>query len=197
VLLEETPFKAAQLLWVNLIMNSLAALALATGKPHDVLLNQNPNQKETPLISRFMVHNIAGQTFLQISLMGLILAFPCGLKPHPQHHYTILYNVFVLCQMFNLINARATEPDDDPTIGLFNTPLFFSIMIGVCVVQLLLVQVAGPLFSCTPLTSREWLVSLGLAGLTFPGGYLIRRLPVNVNSWKYQAHREDNQRLLT
>jgi calcium-translocating P-type ATPase len=196
VVLKETPFKPAQLLWVNLIMDSLGALALATGKPHDVLLNQGPNRKETPLISMFMMHNIAGQAVLQICLIGLILFFPCGLKPHSQHHYTFLYNVFVLCQMFNLINARATELGDDPTIGLFDTPLFFGIMIGVGLVQLILVDIAGPLFSCTPLNSREWLLSFGLAGLTLPTGFLIRRFPGNNDSWKYQPQREDNQRLL-
>jgi Ca2+-transporting ATPase len=79
-----------------------------------------------------MIYNIAGQ----ISLIGLILSFPCGLKPHSQHRYTFLYNVFVLCQMFNLIIMLVpTESGDDPTIGLFDTPLFFGIMIGVGLVQ--------------------------------------------------------------
>jgi Ca2+-transporting ATPase len=197
VLLEETPFKAVQLLWVNLIMDSLGALALATGKPRDALLHQSPNRKEMPLISRFMILNIAGQALVQICLIGLILIFPCGLKPHSQHHYTLLYNVFVLCQMFNLVNARSTGGHDDPTIGFFDTPLFFGILIGVGVVQFMLVQLAGPLFSCTPLNPREWLVSVGLAGLTLPAGFLIRRIPIGTDSWKYQVEREDNQRLLT
>jgi magnesium-transporting ATPase (P-type) len=113
VFLEDTPFKAVQLLWVSLIMDSLGALALATGKPHDVLLNQKPNSKEMPLISTFMMRNIARQSLLQILLIWLILMFPCGLKPHSQHHYTLLYNVFVFCQMFNLINSRAADPGDD------------------------------------------------------------------------------------
>jgi magnesium-transporting ATPase (P-type) len=143
-----------------------------------------------------MIHNIAGQAFLQIALIGLILAFPCGLKPHSQHHYTLLFNVFVLCQMFNLINARATEPGDDPTLGLFDTPLFFGIMIGVALVEVLLVQVAGPVFSCTPLPVREWLISIGLAALTIPVGFVIRRVPVKSATWQVESQREDNQRLL-
>jgi magnesium-transporting ATPase (P-type) len=177
-------------------MDSFGALALATSRPHDALLNQSPNGKETSLISRFMIHNIAGQSVFQIALIGIILVFPCGLKPHSQHHYTLLYTVFVLCQMFNLINARATEPGDDPTIGLFDTPLFFGIMIGVGLMQFILVQIAEPLFSCTPLNTHEWLVSIGLAALTLPTGFLIRRVPVKTDNWKYHANREDNQRLL-
>jgi Ca2+-transporting ATPase len=196
VILEDTPFKAVQLLWVNLIMDSLGALALATGRPHEVLLDQKPNSKDTPLISRFMIRNIAGQALLQIGLIGLILKFPRGLKPHSQHHYTILFNVFVLCQVFNLINARATTPGDDPTIGLFDTPLFFGIMIGIFLVEVVLVQVAGQMFSCTPLSIREWLVSLGLAALTLPVGFIIRRVPVKIANWEFTSHRDDNQRLL-
>jgi Ca2+-transporting ATPase len=197
VFLEDTPFKAVQLLWVNLIMDSLGALALATGKPHDVLLNQKPNSKETPLISTFMIRNITGQSLLQILLLWLILMFPCGLKPHSQHHYTLLYNVFVFCQMFNLINARAADPEDDPTIGVFDTPLFFGIMIGVGVVEVILINFAGRFFSCTPLSIREWLISVGLAGLTVPMGFLLRRIPVREGNWKSKPFRGDSQRLLT
>jgi Ca2+-transporting ATPase len=196
VILEDTPFKAVQLLWLNLIMDSLGALALATGKPHDVLLDQKPNSKDTPLISRFMIHNIAGQAVLQILLIGLILKFPWGIKPHSQHHYTLLFNVFVLCQALNLINARATEPGGDPTMGMFDTPLFFGIMIGVICVEVILVEVAGQIFSCTPLSFREWLVSFGLAGLTLPVGFVIRRLPVRPAGWRFGEQRSDNQRLL-
>jgi magnesium-transporting ATPase (P-type) len=70
VFLEDTPFKAVQLLWVNLVTDYLGALslALATEKPHDVLLNQKPNSKETPLVSTFMIRNIAGQLRLLIAL---------------------------------------------------------------------------------------------------------------------------------
>jgi Ca2+-transporting ATPase len=177
-------------------MDSLGALALATGKPHDVLLTKKPNSKDTPLISRFMIHNIAGQAFLQILLIGLILRFPCGLTPHSQHHYTVLLNVFVLCQVFNLINARATEPGDDPTMGLLDSPLFFGIMIGVALVEVLLVQIAGPLFSCTPLSVNAWLVCTAIAAITFPAGFILRRIPVHSKTWKPESHREDNQRLL-
>jgi Ca2+-transporting ATPase len=197
VFLEHTPFKAVQLLWVNLIMDSLGALALATGKPHDVLLGQKPNSKETPLISSFMVRSITGQSLLQILLIWLILMFPWGLKPHSRRHYTLLYNVFVFCQMFNLINARAVDAGDDPTIGVFDTPLFFGIMIGVGVVEMILIQFAGRFFSCTPLGTREWLISVGLAGLTLPMGFLLRRFSVREGNRKLAPFREDNQRLLT
>jgi hypothetical protein len=81
-------------------------------------------------------------------------------------------------------------------MGVFDTPLFFGIMSGVICIEVILVEVAGQIFSCTPLSMREWLLSFMLAGLTLPVGFLIRRLPVRAGAWKFGAQREDNQRLL-
>ena len=96
--------------------------------------------------------------------------------------------------MFNLMNARATDPNDDILVGILDTPLFLSIMVGIGLVQLILVEFAGPFFSCTPLSLGEWISSLVLSGLTLPVGVLIRRLP-NMRSFVRQV-RDDNQPLL-
>jgi hypothetical protein len=59
-----------------------------------------------------------------------------------------------------------------------------------------LIQFAGRFFSCTRLSSREWLISVGLAGLTLPMGFLLRRIPVRDGNHKFAPFREDNERLL-
>lgn len=174
VFLKDTPFKAVQLLWVNLIMDSLGALALATGKPHDNLLDQKPQDRDSPLITQFMIRNIAIQAILQIVLIGSILVIPGDIEPHSQYHYTFLFNVFVFCQMFNLFNARATGPNDDILLGITDNALFFGIMIGIGLVQIILVQVAGPFFSCCPLYFHEWIYTFILAALTVPVGFITR-----------------------
>lgn len=174
VFLKDTPFKAVQLLWVNLIMDSLGALALATGKPHDNLIDQKPQDRESPLITFFMIENIVVQALLQIILIGAILIFPRDYVPYSQNHYTFLFNVFVICQMFNLFNARATGPNDDVLLGVTDNAMFFGIMIGIGVVQLLLVQFAGPFFSCCHLSLKEWLYTFTLAVITIPVGFLTR-----------------------
>jgi Ca2+-transporting ATPase len=146
-----------------------------------------------------MIQNIAGQAFLQIALIGLILLFPMGLTRHSQHHYTVLFTVFVLCQMFNLVNARAVTKGDDPTIGITDTPLFLGIMIGVGIVQVMLVELAGNWFSCTPLEFREWALSLGFAALTWPVGRVLRRLSLGNplrTARKFGQLRGEGQRLL-
>jgi calcium-translocating P-type ATPase len=197
LILEDTPFQAVQLLWVNLIMDSLGALALATGRPHESLLNQKPYNRETPLISTFMWASIAGQSLLQVTLIAFVLVCPFGLEPHSRHHYTLLYNVFVLCQAFNLVNARATSPGDDPTIGMLDTPLYFGIMGGIPLVQIVLVQFMGELFSATPLGLFEWILSFGLAALTLPVGVLLRKLPADPSLLERRpGDREDDLPLL-
>jgi calcium-translocating P-type ATPase len=176
VVLRDTPFKAVQLLWVNMIMDSLGALALATGKPHRNLLDRRPMKKEMPIISGPMIRNIASQAILQILLIGVILVYPGDLPAYSQYHYTFLFNVFVLCQVFNLLNSRSTEPNESIVKGLMDTPLFFLILIGITFGQWFLVEIAGAFFSCTPLLMHEWIYSVGLASLSLPLGYVMRHM---------------------
>ncbi|OHT10071.1 calcium-translocating P-type ATPase, PMCA-type family protein [Tritrichomonas foetus] len=195
VFLSETPFKAVQLLWVNLIMDSLGALSLSTGNPHENLLEHKPQNKDTPLITPFMIMNISGQAILQIILIGQILLFPGDLERYSQYHYTYLFNVFVLSQAFNLLNARATEPGDDIFLGVFDTPIFFGIMFGIIGVQWILVQIAGQFFSCTPLLPHEWISSLLMASLSLPVGWIIRHIGPKKTMFG-KGRREDVQPLL-
>jgi hypothetical protein len=130
-----------------------------------------------------MIRNIAGQSLLQVGLIGLVLLFPMGMTPHSQNHYTFLYTVFVLYPLFNLINARATEKGENPMVGVLDTPLFLGIMAGILIVQVLLVQYVGEFVSCSPLTKLEWLKCTLFAGLTIPVGWIIRALPFERGDW--------------
>jgi Ca2+-transporting ATPase len=76
--------------------------------------------------------------------------------------------------MFNLLNARSTEPQDSVLKGLMDAPLFFLILIGIAGGQFFLVEIAGAFFSCTPLYLHEWVLSIVLAFLSLPVGYLVR-----------------------
>jgi Ca2+-transporting ATPase len=177
VVLHDTPFKAVQLLWVNLIMDSLGALALATGRPHEALLLRSPQRRRAPLISQFMVKNIAGQAVFQVVIVAILLICHGNIEARSPHHYTLLFNVFVYCQMFNLVNARVVEFGDSSVAGITDNMLFIGIMVGIGAVEFCLVQFCGHFFSCVPLSAGEQLMSLGLAALSLPVGWAVRRSP--------------------
>eukprot|EP01126_Amoeba_proteus_P065231 TRINITY_DN923_c0_g2_i1.p1 TRINITY_DN923_c0_g2~~TRINITY_DN923_c0_g2_i1.p1 ORF type:complete len:968 (+),score=225.49 TRINITY_DN923_c0_g2_i1:94-2997(+) len=116
-----TPLTAVQLLWVNMIMDTMAALALGTEKPQDRLLYRKPYGREGKLITAVMWRNIIGQSFFQVLVMMAILyPFDSETNHHvlwndlesgkdhdgPSLHYTFLFNTFVFLQIFNEINSR-------------------------------------------------------------------------------------------
>jgi len=70
---QDSPLKAIQMLWVNLIMDTLASLALATELPSEELLNRRPYGRTKPLISRLMLQNIAGHAVYQLAVIFTIL----------------------------------------------------------------------------------------------------------------------------
>ena len=113
--IRDSPLKALQLLWVNLIMDALASLALATERPTDDLLKRKPYGRKKPLISNHMWLYIVGHSTYQLIVCFVILyAGPAlfdvdnglDLEDLPSQHYTLIFNTFVLMQLFNEINAR-------------------------------------------------------------------------------------------
>lgn len=71
--LQDSPLKAVQMLWVNLIMDTLASLALATEPPTEALLLRKPYGRNKPLISRTMMKNILGHAFYQLVVVFTLL----------------------------------------------------------------------------------------------------------------------------
>ena len=178
VILQDTPFKAVQLLWINLIMDSLGALALATSLPHLSLLDKPPNSRDAPLISDYMIQNIGSQSLYQIILMVLLLIFHGDIPARSVHHYSLIFNVFVFCQVFNLVNARIVDSDDKLTEGLLSNKLFLIIMSGISIVEWILIQQCGKFFAAEALSLKEWIFSLLIGFACIPYGVLVRSKPI-------------------
>ena len=111
---QQSPLAAIQLLWVNLLMDSLASLALASEPPTDALLEREPvNRSESMLTSR-MWANLAGHSSYQITVVMTLLfygrkMFDLPVRGHEEEnsvHYTIIFNTFVWMQLFNEVNCR-------------------------------------------------------------------------------------------
>lgn len=91
VLFQDSPLKAIQMLWVNLIMDTLASLALATEVPTDELLERKPYGRTKPLISKRMMTNILGQAVYQIAILFAMLFAGMYTRPHMYitHHKVV------------------------------------------------------------------------------------------------------------
>ena len=177
----ESPLKPVQLLWLNLIMDSLAALALATERPTRDLLDRPPNFAESPLISRRMWMNIIGQSIYQIGLQIWLLNDGFNffmVEEGSDEHMTIIFNVFVLLQVINEFNARKIRDEWNLFAGLSRSHMFLSIVVLTMVVQIAAVQSFGAFMGCVPLTIEDWQRCLMVSSLPLPIGVLLRLIPI-------------------
>ncbi|XP_038068879.1 plasma membrane calcium-transporting ATPase 2-like isoform X2 [Patiria miniata] len=167
-IINDSPLRAIQMLWVNLIMDSFASLALATELPTPALLCRKPYGRTKALISKVMIKSIVGHTIYQLIVIFVILfAGPSlfniedgksgGPTGAPTVHFTLIFNTFVLMQIFNEINARKVHGERFVFSGIHTNPVFLVIIIGTLVVQVLLVQFGDVIFSTKGLTLDEWL----------------------------------------
>jgi len=196
IVVNKSPLTATQLLWVNLIMDSFASLALATEQPTDALLERKPYGRTKPLVSLSMMRHILGHSFYQLIVM-FVLTFhghvlfdiPYGFGlPHsapPTQHLTMVFNTFVMMQIFNEINSRKVHGERNVFSGILRNHLFLAILFGTVAVQALLVEFTGQFFAVKGLTAEQWLWCVffgfteliwGQVVLSIPKAFLSSRL---------------------
>jgi len=183
------PLKTVQLLWVNLIMDTLAALALGTETPTPDLLDRKPYGSKEKLISPIMIRNISVQAVFQLFiLLGLLYAGPELLHlpyvdddeddPNKITLDTMVFNTFVFCQIFNEFNARVVTNALNVFSGVFTNPIFVGILIATAVMQAFIVEFGGNFLETTHLNSAQWGICLLLGSLSIPLGFIQRMIPV-------------------
>uniref|UniRef100_A0A9J8CHL4 Calcium-transporting ATPase n=1 Tax=Cyprinus carpio carpio TaxID=630221 RepID=A0A9J8CHL4_CYPCA len=187
---QDSPLKAVQMLWVNLIMDTFASLALATEPPTEALLLRKPYGRNNPLISLTMMKNILGHGVYQLVIIFSLLFVGekifdidsgrnAPLHSPPSEHYTIIFNTFVLMQLFNEINARKIHGERNVFDGIFGNPIFCSIVLGTFGVQIVIVQFGGKPFSCAPLNMEQWLWCLFVGVGELLWGQVIATVPTS------------------
>eukprot|EP00026_Physarum_polycephalum_P001641 Phypoly_transcript_01643.p1 GENE.Phypoly_transcript_01643~~Phypoly_transcript_01643.p1 ORF type:complete len:1033 (+),score=152.15 Phypoly_transcript_01643:95-3193(+) len=198
-----SPLTALQLLWVNLIMDTLAALALATESPSEEVLNRGPVRKSDSLISYHMWRNIFCQAIYQLAASFTLLFAGhhiFGVVKDSVVHYTIIFNAFVWMQLFNEINSRKLMNEKNMFSGIQKNPMFLAVMVATVVVQVLFVEVGGRFTSTAPLTLNQWLMCLAIGAMSLPLGLLMRFIPVprpGALDWLPCIRRRDAHELLT
>ncbi|KAI8009789.1 putative calcium-transporting ATPase 13, plasma membrane-type [Camellia lanceoleosa] len=174
----EVPLTAVQLLWVNLIMDTLGALALATEKPSKELMHKPPVGRTKPLITNIMWRNLLAQAFYQIAVL-LTLQFGgksiFGVNTNVNN--TLIFNTFVLCQVFNEFNARKLEKKN-VFKEIHRSKLFLAIIGITIVLQVVMVEFLKKFASTERLNWWQWVVCIGFAAVSWPIGWLVKWIPV-------------------
>lgn len=151
----DLPFTVTQMLWVNLIMDTFAALALATEPANDAVMKDKPRSPKAFIITKQMWYEIFGVGIIFfIFLVTLLYTKAVSL--------TEFFTIFVLLQWWNLFNARVFGQRRSIFDGLLKNPAFAGIALVILVGQFLIVQYGGAMFRTEPLSMETW--GLILAG---------------------------------
>ncbi|OMO96363.1 Cation-transporting P-type ATPase [Corchorus olitorius] len=174
----KVPLTAVQLLWVNLIMDTLGALALATEQPTNDLMTKPPVGRSKPLISNIMWRNLIAQAVYQVAVL-LTLQF-CGKSifgVDEKIKDTLIFNTFVLCQVFNEFNARQLEKKNIFK-GLHKNRLFLGIIGVTVILQVVMVEFLKRFANTQRLNWGQWAACIVIAALSWPIGWLVKWIPV-------------------
>jgi len=167
------PFTVIQMLWINLIMDTLAALALASEPPHDDVMRAKPRDPEAFILSPAMRQNIlvTGGSFAVLMVGWLLYIQGGGVT---EKELTVFFSTFVFLQFWNMFNARIFGRDTCALCGIFENKAFLYIALGIAAVQVLVVQVGGKFFRTVPLSLQDWLFIIGGTSIVLIIGEVVR-----------------------
>lgn len=174
----ESPLSAVQMLWVNLLMDSLGGLALATDAPTDELLRKPPVDVDASIVTRRMRAHIASQAAYQLTVVFALLA---------SGRRRLVFNAFVWMQLVNQINCRKVNERFDVFEGAWRNPTFLGIFASEVGLQVLIVQRGGVVFDTEPLDANQWAACVALGLVALP-------LRAVVNAWLNASERDDDAR---
>ncbi|OAX78423.1 calcium-translocating P-type ATPase, PMCA-type [Emergomyces africanus] len=184
---EQSVLTAVQLLWVNLIMDSFAALALATDPPTNSILDRKPEPKSAPLITLTMWKMIIGQSIYQLVVIFIlnfagenILNYEFDGEDFENEigrFKALIFNTFVFMQIFNQYNSRRIDNGFNIFEGILRNRWFIAIQFIIVAGQVLIIFVGGQAFHTKPLNGVEWGVSIILGLLSIPMAVIIRLIP--------------------
>lgn len=173
---------AVQLLWVNLIMDTFAALALATDPPTPSILDRPPEPKSAPLITITMWKMIIGQSIYQLALTFLLYFGRHTVLSYDSERElnqlpTLIFNTFVFMQIFNQYNNRRLDNKMNIFEGITRNWFFIGIQFIIVGGQILIVFVGGRAFSTYRLNNAQWIYSIVLGFLSIPVAAMLRIIP--------------------
>lgn len=175
----EVPLTAVQMLWVNLIMDTLGALALATDRPTNELMQRPPVGRTEPLITNVMWRNLLAQALYQIAVL-LTLQFKGKsiFDVDEKVKDTLIFNTFVLCQVFNEFNARKLEKQN-VFKGIHKNKLFLGIIGFTILLQVVMVEFLKKFADTVKLNGPQWAICIAIAAVSWPIAWIVKFIPVS------------------
>jgi len=172
----ELPLTVTQMLWVNLIMDTFAALALATEPPNPEVLRRSPRHPDAFIITPAMATQIAvlGLGFLVLMIGFLKYQMQDGVVT--TYELSVFFATFVFLQLWNLFNARCFGLSVSAFDGLAKNPAFGAIAATIFIGQVVMVQWGGSAFRTVPLSWQHWAWIIGSTSFVLWFGEIWRRL---------------------
>jgi len=195
----QSPLTVTQILWINLIMDTFAALALASLPPNEKVMKAKPRKTTDHIISKAMAKNILGVGFIFVILLfGLIQYFKHadirtladfnivdfgrnffnfshgnGLS---SYELSLFFTIFVMLQFWNMFNAKAFLSDKSAFAVLRKSGGFLAIALVILIGQWIIVSMGGEMFNVVPLKIEDWVIIIVATSLVLWIGEAIRRL---------------------
>ena len=181
----EFPLTVTQMLWVNLIMDTFAALALATEPSDPVVMKNKPRKISDFIVTRSMAKNIFGQGILFVAVLLAVLVYfmknsivetaaDGTVTSLTDYELSMFFTFFVMLQFWNLFNARAMGTKKSAFSHLGRNRSFIYIVLLILALQVIIVTFGGAFFRTVPLSFTDWMVIIGASALVVVIGELSR-----------------------
>lgn len=194
----ESPLTVTQMLWVNLIMDTFAALALASLPPSKQVMNDQPRKRGTNIVTPVMARAIFGvggffvlllfgfvQYFKHVDIQSLtqfsisdyfryFFDFSEANDGLSRYELSLFFSIFVMLQFWNMFNAKAYYTGKSTFTGLGKSQGFILIALAIIIGQIVITTFGGAMFSVTPLKIEDWLIIIGATSIVLILGELER-----------------------
>lgn len=183
----ETPITVSQMLWVNMIMDTLGGLAFAGEAAHKRIMREKPKHRDEPILNKYMIHQIfiSGSFSVLISMLFLKAPFFTSHFRASENDLVLLsafFGLFIFLSVMQCINSRTDR------LNLFNgitkNPTFILILLLISAIQTSFIYFGGALLRATPLLIDELFFTLACASLAVPFEFFRKVL------WRFTGHSE-------
>lgn len=173
----ELPLTVVQILWVNIIMDTFAAMAMASLPPNPNVMNEKPRPRNEFIITPSMIRTIltCGTIFI-VALLGMLFYWTYWVGEVTVEHLTIFFSTFVFLQLWNMFNAKGFESKNSALTNIKGCREFLLILLFTAIGQIAIVQLGGEVFRTVPLSVIQWVKIICFTSVIAVGGEILRAI---------------------